>query len=115
MENTHRRPSIKRPKKRRFRGNQIMKYCVRKQIKFRGLQHPFTYGVNIDGLQCSAFSAPGSGNGGKEKIQTSRTLERKISINQRSTKDVLMPVKHNVFPVEPSGCRRGAFTGWRNV
>ncbi|GFY07676.1 retrovirus-related Pol polyprotein from transposon 17.6 [Trichonephila clavipes] len=44
---------------------------------------------------------------------TSRTLERKISM--RSTKDqlvkedVLMPVKQ-CFPVEPSGCRRGAFT-----
>ncbi|GFV22041.1 phosphatase and actin regulator 2 [Trichonephila clavipes] len=41
--------------------------------------------------------------------QTSRTLQRKISM--RSTKDplvkkdVLMPVKHNVcFPVELSGC-----------
>ncbi|GFX98887.1 phosphatase and actin regulator 2 [Trichonephila clavipes] len=75
--------------------------------------------------------------------QTSRTLERKISM--RSTKDQFikkgvlmpdgsdknqdsrindsvhpsvlsssqnhaMPVKHNVFPVESSGCRRGAFT-----
>ncbi|GFW81342.1 phosphatase and actin regulator 2 [Trichonephila clavipes] len=74
--------------------------------------------------------------------QTSRTLERKISM--RSTKELIkkgvlmpdgtdkdqdskindsvhptvlsssqnhaMPVKHNVFPVEPSGCRRGAFT-----
>ncbi|GFW06632.1 hypothetical protein TNCV_2189651 [Trichonephila clavipes] len=45
--------------------------------------------------------------------QTSRTLQRKISM--RSTKDqlvkndVLMPVKQ-CFPVEPSGCRRGAFT-----
>ncbi|GFX32306.1 retrovirus-related Pol polyprotein from transposon 412 [Trichonephila clavipes] len=49
--------------------------------------------------------------------QTSRTLQRKISM--RSTKDqlvkrdVLMPVKQ-CFPVEPSGCRRGAFTRWRN-
>ncbi|GFT91874.1 phosphatase and actin regulator 2 [Trichonephila clavipes] len=45
--------------------------------------------------------------------QTSRTLQRRISM--RSTKDqlvkknVLMPVKHS-FPVEPSGCRRDAFT-----
>ncbi|GFW96667.1 phosphatase and actin regulator 2 [Trichonephila clavipes] len=45
--------------------------------------------------------------------QTSRTLQRKISM--RSTKDqlvktdILMPVKQ-CFPVEPSGCRRGAFT-----
>ncbi|GFW75337.1 phosphatase and actin regulator 2 [Trichonephila clavipes] len=45
--------------------------------------------------------------------QTSRTLQRKISM--RSTKDQL--VKKDVpmlvkqyFPVEPSGCRRGAFT-----
>ncbi|GFT14379.1 phosphatase and actin regulator 2 [Trichonephila clavipes] len=45
--------------------------------------------------------------------QTSRTLQRKISM--RSTKDqlvkksVLMPEKQ-CFPVEPSGCRRGVFT-----
>ncbi|GFX83645.1 phosphatase and actin regulator 2 [Trichonephila clavipes] len=75
--------------------------------------------------------------------QTSRTLERKISMRSSKEelvkKDVLMPdgtdkdqdskindsvhptvlsssqnhampVKHNVFPVESSGCRRGAFT-----
>ncbi|GFW86478.1 phosphatase and actin regulator 2 [Trichonephila clavipes] len=36
--------------------------------------------------------------------QTSRTLQRKISM--RSTKDQLK----QCFPVEPSGCRRGAFT-----
>ncbi|GFS89148.1 phosphatase and actin regulator 2 [Trichonephila clavipes] len=45
--------------------------------------------------------------------QTSRTLERKISMrstkDQLVKKDVLMPVKQ-CFPVEPSGCRRGAFT-----
>ncbi|GFV05454.1 transposon Tf2-6 polyprotein [Trichonephila clavipes] len=45
--------------------------------------------------------------------QTSRTLERKISMrstkDQLVEKDVLMPVKQ-CFPVEPSGCRRGAFT-----
>ncbi|GFV99319.1 phosphatase and actin regulator 2 [Trichonephila clavipes] len=45
--------------------------------------------------------------------QTSRTLERKISMrstkDQLVKKDVLMPVKHNVL-VEPSGCRRDAFT-----
>ncbi|GFX16909.1 hypothetical protein TNCV_2518871 [Trichonephila clavipes] len=46
--------------------------------------------------------------------QTSRTLQRG-EISMRSTKDqlvkkdVLMPVKQ-CFPVEPSGCRRGAFT-----
>ncbi|GFU11147.1 phosphatase and actin regulator 2 [Trichonephila clavipes] len=54
--------------------------------------------------------------------QTSRTLERKISM--RSTKEefikkgVLMPdgsdknqdSETQCFPVEPSGCRRGAFT-----
>ncbi|GFY35150.1 phosphatase and actin regulator 2 [Trichonephila clavipes] len=42
--------------------------------------------------------------------QTSRTLQRKISMrstkDQLVKKDVLMPVKNNVFPVEPSGCRR---------
>ncbi|GFW42931.1 transposon Tf2-6 polyprotein [Trichonephila clavipes] len=45
--------------------------------------------------------------------QTSRTLERKISMrstkDQLVKKDVLMPVKQ-CFPMEPSGCRRGAFT-----
>ncbi|GFW73797.1 integrase catalytic domain-containing protein [Trichonephila clavipes] len=45
--------------------------------------------------------------------QTSRTLQRKISMrstkDQLVKKDVLTPVKQ-CFPVEPSGCRRGAFT-----
>ncbi|GFS86999.1 hypothetical protein TNCV_1406711 [Trichonephila clavipes] len=45
--------------------------------------------------------------------QTSRTLQRKISMrstkDQLVKKDVIMPVKQ-CFPVEPSGCRRGAFT-----
>ncbi|GFS94849.1 retrovirus-related Pol polyprotein from transposon 412 [Trichonephila clavipes] len=45
--------------------------------------------------------------------QTSRTLQRKISMrstkDQLVKKDVLMPVKQ-CFTVEPSGCRRGAFT-----
>ncbi|GFT61580.1 phosphatase and actin regulator 2 [Trichonephila clavipes] len=45
--------------------------------------------------------------------QTSRTLQRKISMrstkDQLVKKDDLMPVKQ-CFPVEPSGCRRGAFT-----
>ncbi|GFT85644.1 transposon Tf2-6 polyprotein [Trichonephila clavipes] len=47
--------------------------------------------------------SPGSGNEGKRNRfeQTSRTLERKISMrstkDQLVEKDVLMPVKHNVF------------------
>ncbi|GFU12028.1 transposon Tf2-6 polyprotein [Trichonephila clavipes] len=45
--------------------------------------------------------------------QTSRTLQRKISMrstkDQLVEKDVLVPVKQ-CFPVEPSGCRRDAFT-----
>ncbi|GFS95120.1 phosphatase and actin regulator 2 [Trichonephila clavipes] len=45
--------------------------------------------------------------------QTSRTLQRKISMrstkDQLVKKDVLMPEKQ-CFPVEPSGCRRGVFT-----
>ncbi|GFV18438.1 hypothetical protein TNCV_2544161, partial [Trichonephila clavipes] len=58
---------------------------------------------------------PGSGNEEKREIvlnETSRTLQRKASM--RSTKDQHlkrrsnMPVKQ-CFPVEPSGCRRGAF------
>ncbi|GFT29680.1 phosphatase and actin regulator 2 [Trichonephila clavipes] len=50
------------------------------------------------------FSSPGSGNEGKKRNrfeQTSRTLQRKISMrstkDQLVEKDVLMPVKHNVF------------------
>ncbi|GFX56390.1 hypothetical protein TNCV_2243221 [Trichonephila clavipes] len=49
-------------------------------------------------------SSPGSGNEGKRRNrfkQTSRTLQRKISMrstkDQLVEKDVLMPVKHNVF------------------
>ncbi|GFX38351.1 hypothetical protein TNCV_1990201 [Trichonephila clavipes] len=48
--------------------------------------------------------SPGSGNEGKKRNrfeQTSRTLQRKISMrstkDQLVEKDVLMPVKHNVF------------------
>ncbi|GFY11825.1 hypothetical protein TNCV_1530171 [Trichonephila clavipes] len=58
----------------------------------------------------------GSGSEGKKRNrfeQTSRTLQRKISMrstkDQLVKKDVLMPVKQ-CFPVEPSGCRRDAFT-----
>ncbi|GFY03787.1 integrase catalytic domain-containing protein [Trichonephila clavipes] len=46
--------------------------------------------------------------------QTSRTLQRKISM--RSTKDQLVKKRRSYacetqcFPMEPSGCRRGAFT-----
>ncbi|GFU96814.1 uncharacterized protein TNCV_3275751 [Trichonephila clavipes] len=36
MENTHRRPSGKRPKKRRFRGNQIMKVCSHTYVLQKG-------------------------------------------------------------------------------
>ncbi|GFX43594.1 hypothetical protein TNCV_510431 [Trichonephila clavipes] len=61
-------------------------------------------------------SSPGSGNEGKKRNrfeQTSRTLQRKISM--RSTKDQLIKKRSyacekQCFPVEPSGCRRGAFT-----
>ncbi|GFV12848.1 hypothetical protein TNCV_2275841 [Trichonephila clavipes] len=35
MENTHRRPSGKRPKKRRFRGNQFMKVCSHTHVAER--------------------------------------------------------------------------------
>ncbi|GFW35250.1 hypothetical protein TNCV_1098481 [Trichonephila clavipes] len=59
-------------------------------------------------------SSPGSGNEGKEKSfeQTSRTLQRKISM--RSTKKINLLKRRSCetmcFPVEPSGCRRGVFT-----
>ncbi|GFT96666.1 hypothetical protein TNCV_2144131 [Trichonephila clavipes] len=58
----------------------------------------------------------GSGNEGKREIVLNRRPELyRGKISMRSTKDqlvkkdVLMPVKQ-CFPVEPSGCRRGAFT-----
>ncbi|GFW13823.1 hypothetical protein TNCV_1670391 [Trichonephila clavipes] len=63
------------------------------------------------------FLSLGSGSEGKREIvfeQTSRTLQRKISM--RSTKDQLVEKRCSYagetqcFPVEPSGCRRGAFT-----
>ncbi|GFT64396.1 hypothetical protein TNCV_4831381 [Trichonephila clavipes] len=46
--------------------------------------------------------------------QTSRTPLQRVKISMRQPKinllkDVLMPRKQ-CFPVEPSGCRRGAFT-----
>ncbi|GFY13079.1 hypothetical protein TNCV_666411 [Trichonephila clavipes] len=58
-------------------------------------------------LQCSGKSP-------SRFDQTSRTLQRKISM--RSTKDQLVKKRRSYacetqcFPVEPSGCRRGAFT-----
>ncbi|GFX32870.1 hypothetical protein TNCV_890061 [Trichonephila clavipes] len=67
-------------------------------------------------LRCSGKSLNlGSGNGGKKRTrfeQTSRTLERKISM--RSTKELIKRRSYacetQCFPVEPSGCRRDAFT-----
>ncbi|GFV49720.1 hypothetical protein TNCV_1792881 [Trichonephila clavipes] len=66
----------------------------------------FNSNVSVsNGLCCSEKSlSPGSGNEGKKRNrfeQTSRTLQRKISMrstkDQLVKKDVLMPVKHNVF------------------
>ncbi|GFU85053.1 hypothetical protein TNCV_1553161 [Trichonephila clavipes] len=133
-----------------------LKMCIKLKMIFLCVREPDVYLVlitlhlrrlNKDGFAMSdESSSPGSGNGGKKKRdrfeQTSRTLERKISM--RSTKELIkkgvlmpdgtdkdqdskindsvhptvlsssqnhaMPVKHNVFPVEPSGCRRDAFT-----
>ncbi|GFU03618.1 hypothetical protein TNCV_199701 [Trichonephila clavipes] len=51
MENTHRRPSGKRPKKRRFRGNQIMK------IYFSNEMHRPRFRV-IKNLFCAVMSLP---------------------------------------------------------
>ncbi|GFU69677.1 hypothetical protein TNCV_2167251 [Trichonephila clavipes] len=72
--------------------------------------------IKQNGLCCSEKSSSlGSGNEGKREIVLNRRpeLERKISMrstkDQLVKKDVLMPVKQ-CFPVEPSGCRRGAFT-----
>ncbi|GFY25919.1 hypothetical protein TNCV_1916691 [Trichonephila clavipes] len=51
-------------------------------------------------------------NEGKREIVLNRRpglLSMRSTKDQLVKKDVFMPVKHNVFPVEPSGCRRGAF------
>ncbi|GFT82239.1 hypothetical protein TNCV_1271311 [Trichonephila clavipes] len=65
--------------------------------------------------------SPGSGNEGKRNHLNRRPelLQRKISM--RSTKDQLVEKEHvlkcqvkHMLPVEPSDCRRGAFTRWRN-
>ncbi|GFU69689.1 hypothetical protein TNCV_4553011 [Trichonephila clavipes] len=67
------------------------------------------------GAHAYAYLILGSGNEGKREIVLNRRpeLERKISMrstkDQLVKKDVLMPGKQ-CFPVEPSGCRRGAFT-----
>ncbi|GFW58893.1 hypothetical protein TNCV_4047311 [Trichonephila clavipes] len=73
---------------------------------------------NYDGLCCSEGGSlrPGSGNEGKREIVLNRRpeLERENidAFNQKIIllKDVLMPVKHNVFLWNLPGCRRGAFT-----
>ncbi|GFW61906.1 hypothetical protein TNCV_4669311 [Trichonephila clavipes] len=69
-------------------------------------------------LSCSAklqdFLSLGSGNEGKREIVLNRRPElyrgkyRCVQPKINLLKDVLMPVKQ-CFPVEPSGCRRGAF------
>ncbi|GFX70147.1 hypothetical protein TNCV_4615851 [Trichonephila clavipes] len=71
--------------------------------------------VNIDGLCFRKFLSLGVEAKEKERFeQTSRTLQRKISM--RSTKINLLKKRRSYggetmcFPVEPSGCRRGAFT-----
>ncbi|GFW90390.1 hypothetical protein TNCV_3509381 [Trichonephila clavipes] len=57
----------------------------------------------------------GSGNEGKREIVLNRRPElyrgkyRCVQPKINLLKDVLMPVKQ-CFPVEPSGCRRDAFT-----
>ncbi|GFV62667.1 uncharacterized protein TNCV_903591 [Trichonephila clavipes] len=56
MENTHRRPSGKRPKKRRFRGNQIMKVCSHTYVAERRDKNKCASSNKISGYQTSLKS-----------------------------------------------------------
>ncbi|GFW50689.1 uncharacterized protein TNCV_2889911 [Trichonephila clavipes] len=56
MENTHRRPSGKRPKKRRFRGNQIMKVCSHTYVAERRDKNVCASSNKISGYQTSLKS-----------------------------------------------------------
>ncbi|GFS94322.1 uncharacterized protein TNCV_2013821 [Trichonephila clavipes] len=56
MENTHRRPSGKRPKKRRFRGNQFMKVCSHTTIAERRETCKCASSNKILGIQTSLKS-----------------------------------------------------------
>ncbi|GFX50973.1 uncharacterized protein TNCV_2733241 [Trichonephila clavipes] len=56
MENTHRRPSGKRPKKRRFRGNQIMKVCSHTYVAERRDKNVCFSSNKISGYQTSLKS-----------------------------------------------------------
>ncbi|GFT23876.1 uncharacterized protein TNCV_3207391 [Trichonephila clavipes] len=68
MENTHRRPSGKRPKKRRFRGNQFMKVCSHtyvaerkdKKINRRSILAMRCIGQGLESLKtfCAVMSLP---------------------------------------------------------
>ncbi|GFU43846.1 uncharacterized protein TNCV_652361 [Trichonephila clavipes] len=56
MENTHRRPSGKRPKKRRFRGNQFMKVCSHTYVAERKNTSKCASSYKILGIQTSLKS-----------------------------------------------------------
>ncbi|GFS52297.1 uncharacterized protein TNCV_4850221 [Trichonephila clavipes] len=56
MENTHRRPSGKRPKKRRFRGNQFMKVCSHTYVAERRDTNKCASSNKISGIQTSLES-----------------------------------------------------------
>ncbi|GFV41739.1 hypothetical protein TNCV_3628901 [Trichonephila clavipes] len=90
-------------------------------IKFRGIHLAHLplhlWNVIIDDLCCSGkSSSPGSGNEGKKRNrfkQTSelyrgkyRCVQPKINLLKRHSH----ACETQCFPVEPSGCRRGAFT-----
>ncbi|GFV30779.1 hypothetical protein TNCV_3666701 [Trichonephila clavipes] len=56
MENTHRRPSGKRPMKRRFRGNQFMKVCFHTYAAEKEIQYKCASSNKISGIQTSLKS-----------------------------------------------------------
>ncbi|GFS42184.1 hypothetical protein TNIN_435361, partial [Trichonephila inaurata madagascariensis] len=56
MENIHRRPSGKRPKKKRFRGNQFMKVCPHTHVAERRDTSKCASSNKISGIQTSLTS-----------------------------------------------------------
>ncbi|GFY10549.1 uncharacterized protein TNCV_2193701 [Trichonephila clavipes] len=60
MENTHRRPSGKRPKKRRFRGNHFMKVCSHTYVAERRDTTMRCIGQGLESLKtfCAVMSLP---------------------------------------------------------
>ncbi|GFX94205.1 hypothetical protein TNCV_4292501 [Trichonephila clavipes] len=91
--------------------------CVREPDVYLVLITLHLWRVNIVGLQCSGKSlSPGSGNEGKIEMVLNRRSElyrgkyRCVQPKINLLKRCSYACETQCFPVEPSGCRRGAFT-----